>query len=202
MNSLLNYRNICHSCRIASYVHHHQQRSFWTSPQLNIKSHYETLELKPGATHSDIKTAYYRLSMKFHPDKNKGNEDKFKDLSTAYEVLGNPRLRRLYDRGIITHDHPTIHQHSDYDGSGGDVEQSENAKASVRTFDQWSKNHYSETFARSQNERTKRKNQDRIKEKKSSQSGSEGLIWILGLVGLVFAVYSFKYPWDKSKKKS
>lgn len=65
---------------------------------------YETLGISSAATQADIKSAYYKLSMTYHPDKNKGSEDaakKFRDITAAYEILGNYRLRKLYDKGSI-----------------------------------------------------------------------------------------------------
>jgi DnaJ homolog subfamily C member 30 len=51
----------------------------------------------------DIKSAYYKLSKICHPDHNKDAEaaDRFREITEAYEVLGNFRLRKLYDKGII-----------------------------------------------------------------------------------------------------
>lgn len=63
---------------------------------------YETLGISSASTQADIKTAYYKLSKTYHPDKNKGSENaaqKFRDITAAYEILGNYRLRRLYDKG-------------------------------------------------------------------------------------------------------
>ncbi|XP_056446416.1 chaperone protein DnaJ-like [Gadus chalcogrammus] len=68
--------------------------------------YYEVLEVSPGATHSQIKTAYYKQSFKFHPDKNAGSEEAtrlFSDISEAYNVLGNQGLKKKYDRGILSH---------------------------------------------------------------------------------------------------
>lgn len=53
-------------------------------------NHYQVLGLNPSATQSEIKSAFYELSKKHHPDKNQGCEKsakKFKDLTAAYEVL-------------------------------------------------------------------------------------------------------------------
>lgn len=66
------------------------------------RNHYDVLEITPSATQADVKTAYYKLSMIHHPDKNKGNPEsveRFRDITSAYEVLSNYRLRRLYDKG-------------------------------------------------------------------------------------------------------
>ncbi|MBI2585177.1 MAG: molecular chaperone DnaJ [Rhodospirillales bacterium] len=65
------------------------------------EDYYATLGVKKGASADDIKKAYRKLAMKFHPDRNPGNktaEKKFKDLSEAYEVLKNDQKRAAYDR--------------------------------------------------------------------------------------------------------
>lgn len=67
------------------------------------QNHYDALGITPKATQSDVKTAYYKLSMIYHPDKNKGCNDaadRFRSITAAYEVLSNYRLRRLYDKGL------------------------------------------------------------------------------------------------------
>ncbi|VDN99046.1 unnamed protein product, partial [Rodentolepis nana] len=60
---------------------------------------YETLGVQLGATESDIKRAYRKLARKYHPDKNKEKdaEQKFNEISFAYECLSVPEKRRLYD---------------------------------------------------------------------------------------------------------
>lgn len=93
-------RNQC-SCFL---VNNNIQRTFSISSVL-AKSHYDALGISPKATQTDIKSAYYKLSMVYHPDKNKGSTDaaeQFRDISAAYEVLGNYKLRRLYDKGEFT----------------------------------------------------------------------------------------------------
>ncbi|MBN8849760.1 MAG: DnaJ domain-containing protein, partial [Sphingomonas sp.] len=63
--------------------------------------YYELLEVERGADATTIKSAYRKLAMKYHPDKNGGckeNEAKFKAVSEAYDCLKDPQKRAAYDR--------------------------------------------------------------------------------------------------------
>ncbi len=65
------------------------------------RDYYEILGLAKGATPEEIKKAYRKVAIQFHPDKNQGNkeaEEKFKEAAEAYEVLGDPDKRAKYDR--------------------------------------------------------------------------------------------------------
>lgn len=64
------------------------------------KDYYKTLGIQKGATEEDIKKAYRKLALKYHPDKNKaaGAEEKFKEIAEAYEVLSDKKKRDVYDR--------------------------------------------------------------------------------------------------------
>src|ERR1700723_83237 len=65
---------------------------------------YTTLGVKKDATQTEIQKAYRRLAKKLHPDLNPGNkiaEDKFKEVSAAYDLLNDPDKRARFDRGEI-----------------------------------------------------------------------------------------------------
>jgi molecular chaperone DnaJ len=65
------------------------------------RDYYEILAVARTATESEIKSAYRKLAMKFHPDRNPGDqvaEEKFKEAAEAYAVLADPQKRSLYDR--------------------------------------------------------------------------------------------------------
>ena len=67
---------------------------------LMAEDYYQILGVSKSATDADIKKAYRKLARKHHPDVNPGNksaEEKFKQLSGAFEVLSNPQKRKLYD---------------------------------------------------------------------------------------------------------
>ncbi|PMP96924.1 MAG: molecular chaperone DnaJ [Thermodesulfobacterium geofontis] len=64
------------------------------------KDYYAILGVPRDATQEEIKRAYRRLALKYHPDRNPGNkeaEEKFKEISEAYEVLSDPEKRAIYD---------------------------------------------------------------------------------------------------------
>lgn len=130
------------------------------------RSHYDSLGLTPAATQNDIKQAYYKLSKLYHPDKNKDSEnaaDKFRSITEAYEVLGNYRLRRLYDKGIL---HTAGRQYAHHETVQKEPEEddpqtrfykkrmtrthvpTDSGRTPIYDFDEWSRSHYGKNFER------------------------------------------------------
>src|ERR1700754_497698 len=68
---------------------------------MSKRCYYETLEVVKGADGDTLKSAYRKLAMRFHPDKNPGDhtaEVKFKEINEAYDVLKDEQKRAAYDR--------------------------------------------------------------------------------------------------------
>src|ERR1051325_4557951 len=68
---------------------------------MNKRDYYEVLGVSRTATDQEIKSAYRRLAVKYHPDKNPNDaaaEEKFKEAAEAYSVLSNDEQRKRYDR--------------------------------------------------------------------------------------------------------
>ncbi|ERI90246.1 chaperone protein DnaJ [Clostridiales bacterium oral taxon 876 str. F0540] len=76
------------------------------------KDYYEILGLQKGASDDEIKKAFRKLAIKYHPDKNQGNkeaEENFKEINEAYQVLSDPEKKAQYDQFGTT----------DFNGGGG-----------------------------------------------------------------------------------
>jgi len=85
---------------------------------LGAADYYKTLGLSRGASDDQIKRAYRKLALKYHPDKNQGNaeaKNKFSEIGNAYGVLSDKEKREVYDR----HGEDGVKQHEAQGGRGG-----------------------------------------------------------------------------------
>src|SRR3990170_1330506 len=66
----------------------------------DTKDYYQTLGVTKSASTDEIKKAYRKLALQYHPDRNKGKDSdaKFKEVTKAYEVLSDPQKRQTYDQ--------------------------------------------------------------------------------------------------------
>jgi curved DNA-binding protein len=90
------------------------------------KSLYETLEVSPSASESEIKKAYRKLARKYHPDVNKdpSAEDKFKEINAAYEVLSDKEKKAQYDQyGDAMFGGQNFHDFSQSQGGNVDLDE-------------------------------------------------------------------------------
>jgi DnaJ-class molecular chaperone len=73
-----------------------------TEPNIKSEDYYEVLGVLRSATENDLKKAYRKLAIKWHPDKNPDNkhvaEENFKKVGEAYEVLNDKNKRAIYDK--------------------------------------------------------------------------------------------------------
>ena len=79
---------------------------------------YEVLGVKKGASESEIKSAFRKMAMKYHPDKNPGDkraEEKFKEVNEAYGILSDPDKKNKYDR----FGHAGVDPNAGFGGGGG-----------------------------------------------------------------------------------
>jgi molecular chaperone DnaJ len=83
----------------------------------NKQDYYATLGVDKSTTPADIKKAYRKLAMQYHPDRTNGDDTKFKEIKEAYEVLADDNKRANYDQ--FGHNSPHHHHHNA--GGFGDI---------------------------------------------------------------------------------
>jgi len=92
---------------------------------MTTKDYYQILGIKKNATEADIKKAYRKLALKYHPDRNKNNKDaeeRFKEISEAYAVLSDKNKRSQYDQFGATGFHQRFSQEDIFRGVNlGDI---------------------------------------------------------------------------------
>ena len=85
---------------------------------MSKRDYYEILEISKSASADEIKKAYRKMAIKFHPDKNPGDkvaEEKFKEAAEAYEILSSPEKKQRYDQ----YGHAGMGGNAGFGGGGG-----------------------------------------------------------------------------------
>ena len=111
---------------------------------------YSVLGISPNATQQQIKEQYYSLSMRYHPDRNKGSQkahQRFSEITEAYSILGQHDLRRKYDKGLLqdyprkphTDTHPKRDRHPE-------AAMSKTGQKKIYDFDEFYRAHYGEAL--------------------------------------------------------
>lgn len=176
----------------------------WSEPLYRTKTgYYDILEVTPTATRAQIKTAYYKQSFIYHPDRNAGSDEatvRFSEISEAYTVLGNKALRKKYDRGLLSQSDLTATARpsaKDAAGSSGRP-QTESRRSVVGTdsrggvsdFDAFFKTYYNEQLQRQKDIRVRKEEMLRKKEQMIGEKklGSMMEIGVLALLALAVAL--------------
>lgn len=186
-------------------------------------AYYDILKVSPSATQANIKTAYYKQSFIYHPDKNPGNKvavQRFSEISEAYTVLGNISLRRKYDRGILSQSdiqnagRPSSKETSSRSRGSPQQQQQQQHHHHQRAqqfsksgekvkfdFDAFYQAHYGEQLRREKALRD-RKQHTEEQERENFRKWSEGrltdmsVVVMMMMAGLIFV--SLRRPWNGS----
>uniref|UniRef100_A0A3Q1C873 J domain-containing protein n=1 Tax=Amphiprion ocellaris TaxID=80972 RepID=A0A3Q1C873_AMPOC len=191
-------------CSLTSLFQLHGNQSYSgngtrSEPLYKTKTgYYEILEVSPTSTQAQIKTAYYKQSFIYHPDRNAGSDQatiRFSEISEAYTVLGNKGLRKKYDRGLLTASDLTGTARPSAKASGKPQAESRRSvvgresQGGMFDFDEFFRSHYSEQLQRQRDIRVRkeemlRKQQETAGDKKLGKMTEVGV----GLL-MVTAIY-------------
>jgi DnaJ-class molecular chaperone len=167
------------------------------------QNYYDSLGVSAKSSQGDIKKAYYKLSMRYHPDKAEGNDIKFREITAAYEVLGNVKLRRLYDQGVINvstrnpsadelskaskHSPPPPDEQSRFYRSKAPS----TGRTQFYNYDEWSKMHYQKTLNREIEFRKQRMSQADTRTYRRAESNSESVIRLFLILAIFASILGF-----------
>lgn len=181
------------------------------SPLYRSKTaYYDILKVSPSATQAQIKTAYYKQSFIYHPDKNPGSEtatQRFSEVSEAYTVLGNITLRRKYDRGLLSQSDlqsagkPSSKEAANRSQGGAQHQQQHQQQRKERRFthtgekvkfdfDAFYQAHYGEQLQREKEMRDRKRrmqeHQERVKQRTRQRLLEMSVVMLATATGFVF----------------
>ncbi len=203
-----------------------QKRSYSTHRRPHFKkkerNFYDVLGVTPNATQAQIKAAYYKLSKIYHPDKHQNvdnpeegkaqlaeSQAKFNEISTAYNVLGNPLMKRRYDRGILSpQDTPeSVKKQEAASRHDSNVYRPVTDKR-IYDFDAFYEHHYGKSIARERQARAEQMRREAEYAEQMASNKSDRLtlavaavVFLLGLVYLYEKKNEEKWKRVVSKKK-
>lgn len=159
------------------------------------KTHYDILGIAPNASQSDIKTAYYKLSKVYHPDKtNNQSSQQFMDITLAYEILGNDKTKKSYDDKLLTlglqKDDFVIPPYYKFRNIQK-FDPAYRGKKPIYDFDNWYHHHYSDAVNK-RNER-KYRYQQSVTTKTKYTGHSHNMNAVLAIIISMFAFSLFKH---------
>lgn len=172
---------------------------FSTVRPLPPVNHYKILGVNPKSTQAEIKASFYKLSKIFHPDVSDQSDEaafKFRQITAAYEILGNLKLRKMYDKGLLPHNSSSHQAPGDIDIEyeeqvNSPFKKSRSQPVTGRTdiydFDQWSRLHYGATVNRRSAAKEKWQSRETDYNKYRADQESDSFIG-LALFGVIFLV--------------
>lgn len=165
------------------------------------KNHYDTLKITPHATQNEVKSAYYKLTLQYHPDKNKSEyaKQKFQDIAEAYGVLSNHEQRKTYDRSMLMHRQPAstttqetpISYYKDKVYSGS---------SKIYNFDAWMEAHYGKQMYAARVRRQHYENYKKEKEALSTKNPQYMEVAVMLFTITLIAIF-FREKTDVVKRK-
>lgn len=179
-------------------------------------AYYNILQVSPNATQAQIKTAYYKQSFIYHPDKNTDSEyaaSQFSQISEAYSVLGNKTLRKKYDSGLLSEAdvrgsiRPTAAKDT-MSRSSGDAERDRGSPEvragshKVFDFDTFYRAHYGEQLQRQKHiqarlQEIKKQKEDAFQDRKFGRITEVAIgIMLAAAVAILFSLKSSKGWWE------
>lgn len=183
-----------------------QYRQFYTM-EIDFKNYYDILEIPKHASQSEIKTAYYKLSKTYHPDKNHGcatSTQKFKYITEAYEVLTNENMRKLYNKNFSSQNKTQISKYTHFRNINCPVTFSQliYQRKSTYNFDMWLYNHYGQSMEMRNTAKLRYERKIWGKKEAQNQTEKELVVFCFLLLSFCFFVYDSQFTLDQHSKKN
>ncbi|OQR74062.1 dnaJsubfamily C member 30-like [Tropilaelaps mercedesae] len=164
-----------------------------------IKSYYDILEVPENCSANEIKSAFYRLSMKFHPDRNANRPEaveSFRTVSEAYQVLSNQQSREQYDTNVLGL--RNAQNKSNINVQHRPRRPPPTGRSHIYNFDEFYRQHYGPTLERDQ--KLKQQYQNYKERRDRLPEINTAILWLV--CGLIWCVYGTVHVVHKSDNKA